>query len=286
MIDRDDLRGKQVSEQASGDVVVCLLGLGEAGGSIGADLVARGIAVRAWDPDPARQLPGAVIAGSLAEAVDGSDVVLSINSASAARGAAEAAAGSLRPGQIYADLNSGSPALKRAVADVVAPTGVRFVDAALMDGVPGRGIGTRCLVSGPGAEAFVARFAPLGMPVQAIGAEPGEAASRKLLRSVFAKGLAAAAEEAMRAGEAASCDEWLHGEIARMLEAADGALLDRLLEGTRRHAARRLREMEDVSELLRALAIEPRVTASAIAYLREMSQGQELTIGEGSTHGH
>ncbi len=275
--------GERLQDRADGALAIALLGLGEAGGSIGRDLVAHGAAVRAWDPDSGRTLDGATMAGSTGEAVRGSDVVLSVNSASAAVAAATAAAAALAPGQLYADLNSASAALKRDVFEVIAPSGALFVDAALMDGVPKHGLRTRTLASGPGAEAFAAAFAPLGMPVEAIGSEPGDAASRKLLRSVFAKGLAATAIEAMRAGEAAGCEDWLHGEIAGMLASADGALLDRLLDGTRRHAARRLHEMQDVSELLRALDIEPRVTASAIAYLQELSENHHLTVGEGAS---
>jgi 3-hydroxyisobutyrate dehydrogenase-like beta-hydroxyacid dehydrogenase len=267
----------------AGTLAVALLGLGEAGGSIGRDLVVHGAAVCAWDPDPARTLDGATMAGSTAEAVRGSDVVLSVNSASVAVAAARAAVVALAPGQLYADLNSASAALKRDVFDVIAPTGALFVDAALMDGVPRYGLGTRTLASGPGAAAFAAAFGPLGMPVEAIGSEPGDAASRKLLRSVFAKGLAVTAIEALRAGEAAGCEDWLHGEIAGMLTSADGALLDRLLDGTRRHAARRLHEMQDVSDLLRTLDVEPRITASAIAYLEELAQDHQLKVGEGAS---
>jgi 3-hydroxyisobutyrate dehydrogenase-like beta-hydroxyacid dehydrogenase len=242
------------------------------------------VAVSAWDPDSSRQLLGAVVADTLAEAVDASDIVLSINSAGAALGAAEAAVPSLRGGQLYADLNSARASLKLEIAEVLAPTGATFADAALMEGVPRRGLGTRCLVSGPGAAEFASFFGPLGMPVEVIGSAPGDAAARKLLRSVFAKGLAAAAEEAVRAGEAAHCDVWLRGEIAGMLAAADEALLDRLLDGSRRHASRRLREMEDVSELLRTLEVEPRVTASAIAYLHELTQDRAGAVEEAQSN--
>jgi 3-hydroxyisobutyrate dehydrogenase-like beta-hydroxyacid dehydrogenase len=269
-----------MTQPQTSDLLVCLLGLGEAGGSIGSDLIARGVAVRAWDPDPTRELPGAALTSTSEAAVRGSDAVLSINSATAALDAVHAALPALQPGQLYADLNSSSPSLKLELADVIASSGALFVDAALMDGVPGRGIGTRCLVSGPGADAFVRVFRPLGMPVEVVGDVPGDAAARKLLRSVFVKGLAAAAQEAVRAGQAAACEGWLRNEIAGMLAAADASLLDRLLNGSRLHAARRLREMQAVSELLRGLDVEPRVTASAISYLHELAQDEGVIVDE------
>ena len=67
------------------------------------------------------------------------------------------------------------------------------------------------------------------------------AATRKLLRSVFMKGLAAAALESLHAARAAECEPWLRAELASVLR-ADASLLDRLVEGSARHAARRVEE--------------------------------------------
>jgi len=59
---------------------VAVLGLGEAGGRIAADLAEAGCTVRGWDP--VRRPEGLVNAASDREAVRGADVVLSINAAS------------------------------------------------------------------------------------------------------------------------------------------------------------------------------------------------------------
>lgn len=65
------------------DLRIAVLGLGEAGGAIARDLVAAGARVHGYDPKvPAP--PGVVDTGSEAEAAAGSDLVLSVNSASAA----------------------------------------------------------------------------------------------------------------------------------------------------------------------------------------------------------
>ena len=61
---------------------VAVLGLGEAGGRIAADLVAAGCEVRGWDP--ARRPEGIANAASDLDAVRGADVVLSINAATVA----------------------------------------------------------------------------------------------------------------------------------------------------------------------------------------------------------
>jgi 3-hydroxyisobutyrate dehydrogenase-like beta-hydroxyacid dehydrogenase len=251
-------------------LTVALLGLGEAGSVIAGDLVAAGASVRGFDPVGGDAPQGVEVAPDARAAVDGSDVVLSINGATVAVEAAGSAVAALRPGQVYADLNSAGPSIKRAVADVVSPTGAAFADVALMDVVPGHGLRTPALACGPGAAGFAQRLAPLGMPVEVLGDEPGLAATRKLLRSVFMKGLAAACVESVRAAHAAGCEDWMREEIASVLTGADGALLDRLLTGSARHAARRVHEVRDARELLVELGVEPRVTAAAEGWLSEL----------------
>jgi 3-hydroxyisobutyrate dehydrogenase-like beta-hydroxyacid dehydrogenase len=251
-------------------LTVALLGLGEAGSVIAGDLVAAGASVRGFDPANGADIAGVQRVGDARAAVDGSDVVLSVTAASAALDAAGGASDGLRAGQVYADLNSAGAALKRAVAEVVAPTGAQFADVALMGVVPRDGLRTPALVSGPGARAFAERLGPLGMPVEVLGEEPGAAAARKLLRSVFMKGLAASCLESLRAARAAGCEDWMRAEIEAVLTGADAALLERLVTGSARHATRRIGEVNDARELLAELGIEPRVTDAAGGWLTQL----------------
>src|SRR3954469_13920421 len=219
---------------------VAVLGLGEAGAAIAGDLVAAGVAVRSYDP-LGTTVDGALAADSEAEAAHGAGLVLSLNAAAVALEVAQAAA--LAPGQLFADANTAAPALKRDLAAAIEPTGARFADVALLGPVPGQGLATPALVSGAGAERFSAGLAPLGLPVAVVGPEPGEAAARKLARSVFMKGLAAAVAESLAAGEAVGCADWLRQDLEATLARADAGLVQRLLDGSRRHAVRRTEEM-------------------------------------------
>jgi 3-hydroxyisobutyrate dehydrogenase-like beta-hydroxyacid dehydrogenase len=215
------------------------------------------------------------MASAPAEAVTGSDIVLSLNTAGAALDAARSAEPGLRSGQVYADLNSTTPRLKAAVAAVVGPTGALFSDVALMAPVPHRGVGTPALASGAGAFEFARLFRPLGMPVDVIEGGAGAAATRKLVRSVFMKGLAAAALESLQAAERAGCAAWLRAEIAGVLDGPGEPLLTRLLEGSGRHAARRVLELQGACELLVELGVEPRVAGSAAAWLQDLAAETE-----------
>jgi 3-hydroxyisobutyrate dehydrogenase-like beta-hydroxyacid dehydrogenase len=251
-------------------VTVALLGLGEAGSTIARDLVAAGVSVHGFDPAGGDDIAGVQRAADARAAVDGSDLVLSVTAASAALEAAREVAGILHEGQVYADLNASGAALKRAVADVVTPTGAQFADVALMGVVPRDGLRTPALVSGSGAQAFAAHLGPLGMPVEVLVGEPGAAAARKLLRSVFMKGLAASCLESLHAARAAGCEDWMREEIAAVLTGADAALLERLVTGSARHATRRIGEVADARELLAELGIEPRVTVAAGGWLAQL----------------
>ena len=62
---------------------IAMIGLGEAGSAIAADLVAAGASVRGWDP-VASPPEGVEPASDAADAAAGAEVVLSANSAAAA----------------------------------------------------------------------------------------------------------------------------------------------------------------------------------------------------------
>jgi len=149
-------------------VKVAVLGLGEAGGRIALDLVAAGCSVRGWDP--VRQLDGVDNASSGGEAVDGADVVLSVNAAAVALDAARSVAAALRAETLYADLNTSSPGLKQELANALPGP---FADVALVGSVLASGLRTPALASGGGAERFAGLFRPLGMPVDVVGTQPG-----------------------------------------------------------------------------------------------------------------
>lgn len=245
---------------------VGFLGLGEAGSLIAADLAGLGVDVRGWDP-LVPVSPGVVVTDGPGAVADGARVVVSVNSALDSLDAAASVA--LGPGQLFADLNTAAPARKREVAAVIAASGAAFADVALVQSVPGRGVRTPALVSGDGAAAFGELFGGWGMPVTVVGLEPGLAAARKLVRSVFVKGLSAAALEALAAARRLDCEPWLHDDLAATLDAADGAWLDRLVRAD--HAERRTAEMEAAAAMLAELGVEPRVARAAEAWLRELA---------------
>jgi 3-hydroxyisobutyrate dehydrogenase-like beta-hydroxyacid dehydrogenase len=253
-------------------VAIAVLGFGEAGGLISRDLAIGGANVRGFDPRvPA---PGGVEQRSdEADAVRDAGLVLSVNSALDAEDALRHALAALRPGVVWADLNTGSPGMKRRLAEIAEQTGARVADVALMSTVPGKGLRTPMLVSGPGARRYAEVLIPLGACVDILDGPPGAAISRKLLRSVFFKGTAAAIVEALDAARAAGLEDWLREMIATELAGFDAGMLDRFVDGTHRHARRRAEEMSAASEQLRELGVPPRIAAATQSLLADLAAG-------------
>ena len=202
-------------------------------------------------------------ATSDADACQGADLVLSLTTA----GEAEDALGQALPGlrgttlsaaagrTVYADANTAAAGLKQRLATTAEQAGVPFADIAIMAPVPGRGLGTPMVVSGPAAETVACMLSGCGATVSVLPGPAGAAATRKLLRSVFYKGMAAAAIEALHAARAAGCEDWLREHIAAELAAADASTLARLEQGSYQHARRRAHEMAAASELLGELSV-------------------------------
>lgn len=250
-------------------MTVAVLGLGEAGGSIARDLVAAGAMVRGFDPRvPAPD--GVQQTADDADACRGADLVLSVNSAADALDALTQGLTGCRPGVLWTDLNTAAPRRKEQLSEA-ARDAVRVVDVALMAPVPGRGLATPMTASGPAAEAYALALRPFGATVEVLAGPVGAAATRKLLRSVFYKGMAAAALEAVEAARRAGLGEWLEDNIRTELNRADAATFDRLMDGSLVHAVRRTEEMAAAAELLDDLGVPARVARASRDWLADLA---------------
>jgi 3-hydroxyisobutyrate dehydrogenase-like beta-hydroxyacid dehydrogenase len=247
--------------------VIAVLGFGEAGSLIARDLAAAGAEVRGFDPQAAAPA-GVTAAASDAEAVAGADLVLSVNSASEAVAAFTASIGALAPAAIWADLNTASPAVKQRLAELGRERAIPVTDIAMMAPVPGNGLRVPMLASGDAADRVAATLRGYGADVEVLDGPAGLAATRKLLRSVFYKGMAASIVEALEAARAAGLEDWLRPHIAEDLAKADASTVERIVTGTRQHAVRRGHEMAAAADMLTDLGVPP-IMADASRALHE-----------------
>ncbi|WP_433566725.1 DUF1932 domain-containing protein [Nocardia sp. CA-151230] len=251
---------------------VAVLGFGEAGGAFARDLTAAGASVRGFDPEvPAPH--GVSQRGDDADAVRDAELVFSLTSGSAAEAALSAALPALRPGTLWAEANTTSPALKAHLAERIRDAGGELVDVAIMAPVPGTGLYTPMAVSGPAALRFATIMSEFGVLVTHVAGPIGAASSRKLLRSVVYKGLAAAVVEAMEGARAAGCEGWFRHHLATEFVRFDADMIDRLISGTYEHAARRAEEMDAAAAQLADLGLTPRIAAATRDALRAIAEG-------------
>lgn len=251
-------------------MIIAILGIGEAGGALACDLIAKGVQVRGWDPEPRNLPPELEFAASNPDASSSADIVLSVNWASVAIEVATEVAPVLQPSQLYADLNTSAPRLKRDIATIIEKTGASFVDAALMDPVLPKGLGTQVYASGSGAELFAKKMSPLGMPVTYLDREAGNAAMHKLVRSIMYKGVAAVIMECLEAAEALNMTEYARAQMLKIIY--DEPMIDRFVSGSSKHARRRAHEMEAVVEMLNSIGISAFTSQAAVQRLKEIME--------------
>jgi 3-hydroxyisobutyrate dehydrogenase-like beta-hydroxyacid dehydrogenase len=267
---------------------LALLGFGEAGASIAAGLAAGGAGVTAFDlafrsPGGAARMDAARAIGivpheEVAPAVADATIVVSAVPGAVAVDVARAAAPHLRAPQIYLDLNSVSPATKRAVAAAVAESGAACIEAAVMARVLPYGHRVPMLLAGPGADAVATRLNALGMATEAVGEAIGEASANKMVRSIVIKGIEALLMEALVAADRAGITERILDSVAATFPGIDWrATASYYLDRSLSHGARRITEMQEVADTLRELGLEP-VMAEAIG--RRIGWAYETADGE------
>lgn len=251
---------------------IAVLGLGEAGSIYARGLAERGAEVVGFDPRP-DDVPGVARERSIADAVAGAGLVLSLVGSRHADDVLGQALPGMTATAAFADFNTGAPASKRDLAARATAAGIPFADVAVMAPVPRAGIGTELFASGDGAASTAATLGGFGLPIRVVGDDAGDAAGIKLVRSVFMKGLAGLVFESLDAAERIGAADEVRAQLAAELGPDGDAFVTRLLDGSRQHAARREHEMLDTRDFLQGLGSPTWMTDGTIAWLRSLRIG-------------
>lgn len=240
---------------------VSLIGFGEAGMAFaGAWRVdARAFDIKTDDPalaaakraDYARA--GIEGTDTLAGALAGAELVISVVTADQALAAAEAAARLIAPGALYCDFNSVAPRTKQAAARLIEAAGALYADVAVMAPVHPAVLAVPMLVSGADA---CPTLAALGFSPRRIDGPVGRASTIKMLRSVMVKGIEALTAECFLAARKAGVADEVAASLDASWPGADwAARADYNLGRMRAHGLRRAAEMEEAAATLEGLGV-------------------------------
>jgi len=241
------------------------IGFGEAAAALCEGLVSEGAeGISAFDIRPRPAGEGVAFTPSLEDLLRGSDIVFAAVTSRVALRVAQEARPNLTDRHIYVDINSVSPETKIQIGKAVASAGARYVEAAVMAGVPAYKHKVPMLLAGEAAPELIAIMAPLGMVMEDFGPELGRAAAMKMFRSIMVKGMEALFQECVLGAER-------YGVADRVLDSiGDGypgldwnKMASHLIGRTAIHGERRAHEMEEVAETLKALGIEPMMAQAA-----------------------
>ena len=124
-------------------------------------------------------------------------------------------------------------------------------------------------LAGARAAKAAALMKPLGMNVEVVGTEIGQASSIKMIRSVMVKGLEAVLVESLTAAHRVGVKDKVIESLGESLPGLDwrgkaGYHLGRLVL----HAARRADEMEEVAETLRDIGMPPNMAEATLKQFR------------------
>jgi len=270
-----------------------LIGFGEAGAILGEELASAGHRVTMYDIllDCAERrgqmlerarLARVRAADTFEAAVAGAQVVISAVTASASGDVAAKAAGALRATQTLLDINSVSPARKRANAALLEQCGAAYVEAAVMAPVPPQRLKVPMLLGGRQAGTLAQQLRAVGMNTTALSEQIGLASAVKMCRSIVIKGLEALTVESMLAAHRFGVErevlESLSGTFPSM--GWNGKLPDYLVSRVAEHGRRRATEMREVARTLEDVDVEPtmaRATAQRQDWLIDAMSAKGLT---------
>jgi 3-hydroxyisobutyrate dehydrogenase-like beta-hydroxyacid dehydrogenase len=276
---------------------VSFIGFGEAGQAIAAGLRDAGIEqIAAWDilfPEAggarlkaAGDKIGVRLAESAADAVRGTDMVISAVTAASSLEAARAAAPHLSGSPYYLDINSVSPGRKLETAKLLDGH-ARYVDVAVIAPIHPLRHKTPLLISGPHAEEISPLLREMEMQLSVVSSEIGSAAAIKMIRSVMIKGIEALTLECFLAASRAGVLEEVTASLKNNYPTLDWVkIADYNIERMASHGERRAAEMEESSATLRELGLEPLMVDATVKRQREMGAiGKEeqvrVTLNDG-----
>ncbi|MEZ5893358.1 MAG: DUF1932 domain-containing protein [Parvularculaceae bacterium] len=268
---------------------ICLIGFGEVGQTLGADLAPRATLL-AWDilfADPKSRPSLAATSlrkgASAAEAVKDADIVISAVTAAQTLAAAESAASAIKKGAIFLDLNSASPGEKIKAAAIINKTDGRYVESAVMSPIGPKRIACPMLFGGPYADEFLATAKDLGFTgAKVFSTDYGKASAAKMCRSVMVKGVEALLTESLLSARHYGVEDTVVASLSDLFPGPEWKTLSKyMISRALEHGKRRAEEMREVAKTVAEAGLSP-LMSSACAERQDISAAFAYALEEKS----
>lgn len=238
--------------------VIGVLGIGQMGGGVAADLKASGFDVvstlegRSDRTRERAERAGVRLLPALRDVVAVCDTFLSIVAADQAEGLADAVAAAVNGRPLhFVDCNSITPSKTLRIAERVRAAGATFSDGGIIGPPPGGKSKARLYVSGPSSDVLLALQSE-HMPVIHLGDGLSQATEMKVLFAAANKGATALLTNVLAAAKQSGLLERVVGELDTVRPGLLGCVRA-AAPGLADKAARWAIEMEDISEGLREM---------------------------------
>jgi len=187
-----------------------------------------------------------------ADVCRGADLVISAVQSKYAVFAAQSASEGIKPGLLYMDVSTATPAEKREISDLVEKRGALFADGAMLGALLKDKHKVPMLLSGNASAAIKEKMAPYNMQLEIVEGAPGVATGIKFIRSITAKGISCLLIESLQAAqhfgvEQTIVDSFLDSYGPGFIEIINGYVSGAIL-----HAERREHEMQNVVDFLKS----------------------------------
>jgi 3-hydroxyisobutyrate dehydrogenase-like beta-hydroxyacid dehydrogenase len=258
---------------SAGFTRIALIGFGEVGQTLGADLLKAGASVTAYDPlfanpdsVPSHALANIRVAAAkrASDAVKNTELVISAVTAASDIDAAQSVVPGLSTGAFYLDVNSVSPGMKQACSKIIDQARGRYVEAAVMTPIAPKRIASSMLLGGPHAMDFIAGAQPLGFSgARFFSPIIGQASATKMCRSVIIKGTEALLLESLVAARHYGVEQIVLDSLSDLLPVGDWDRLARyMISRALEHGTRRAEEMRESAKTVAETGLAPLMTTA------------------------
>jgi 3-hydroxyisobutyrate dehydrogenase-like beta-hydroxyacid dehydrogenase len=207
-----------------------------------------------------------------------SKLIFSLVNSSASEEVASVVAKGIEKGTVFIDLTTSTPQVKSKSEKHITSKGGIYVDAAIMGTVATEQQRVPLLIAGEYAEKVQDLLNSLGFNAQAIKHPNGGAASIKLLRSIFMKGLEALVLETMITAKNYGVDEEVMDSISKTINNNNfNTFANALITTHVIHKNRRYKEILDSCNLIKEAELPPYVTEGVVSFF---SNSLKIDIAE------